>query len=79
MKEIYFNTNLQQKWQITTFLKEIEKTTIVDFFKEKCDSRHLFNKVFSVLGAKKIPTRFSKYENILPENDKKKSEERLMS
>ena len=75
MKEIYFNTNLQQKISNSHFLEKIEKTTIVDFFKEKCDSRHLFNKVFSVLGAKKNPTRFSKYGSAVPENDKTKQGE----
>ena len=50
--------------------KNRKKTTIVDFFKVKGFDRQLFNKVFSVLGAKKNPTRFSKYGSVRPENDK---------
>ena len=39
---------------------------IVVFFEVKCHRRHLFNKVFSVLGANKNPTRISKYGGSVP-------------
>ena len=65
MNKIYFNTNLQQKiTKKNHFLKKIEKTTVVGFFKVKGFDRQLFNKVLSVLGAKKNPTRFSKYGSV---------------
>ena len=47
-----------------------KNTTVVVFLYVKCDGRHLFHKVFNVLGAKKNPTRFSKYESVRKENDK---------
>ena len=46
--------NLQQK---------NKRTTVVGFFKVKGHDRQMFYKVFRVLGAKKNPTRFSKYES----------------
>ena len=77
MKEIYFNTKLQQKITKYPFLKKIEKTTVVVFLEVKGHTVHLFNKVFSVLGAKKNPTRFSKYGSVWSLNDKGKRGGRL--
>ena len=64
MKEIYFNTNLQQKISNSHFLEKIEKTTVVVFLKVKGFDIQLFKKVFGVRGAKKNPTRFSKYGSV---------------
>ena len=54
-----------------------KNTTVVVFLYVKCDDRHLFHKVFNVLGAKKNPTRFSKYGSVWRENDKRKQRGRL--
>ena len=53
---------------------EKKTTTVIVFLEVKCDTVHLFNKVFSVLGAKKNPTRFSKYGSTFNDNDKLKQE-----
>ena len=54
-----------------TLLEEKNKnTTVVVFLQVKCDRRHLFDKVVSVLGAKKNPTRISKYGSFRTQNDK---------
>jgi hypothetical protein len=55
---------------ISAELLKRKKTTVDVFFYVKCNGRHLFYKVFNVLGAKKNPTRFSKYESVRAENDK---------
>ena len=54
------------------FLGKKKNTTVGVFLEIKCHSRDLFNSVFSVLGANKNPTRFSKYGSVRPENDKRK-------
>ena len=59
------------------FFPPLSKTTVVIFLEAKCHTVHLFNKVFNVLGAKKNPTRFSKYGSVRPENDKLKQGERI--
>jgi hypothetical protein len=54
-----------------------KKTTVVVFLQVKCNDRYLSTKASSVLGAKKNPTRISKYGNVPLGTDKQKHGGRL--